>query len=82
MSTLKRCPFCGSTILLEEMSEMIDCIKVKVRCIGCGMYFTHYQHFSYSKSDRVALNDSFGDVWNRTRYIERQTETDGRPSNG
>ena len=73
MDKIKSCPLCGSTIVLDEMAESIDCIKTQVRCVGCGMIYTYRQEFAYSKVARVALNDSFEDIWNRTRHIERET---------
>lgn len=65
MGEFKLCPFCGSVITLDELKENIVCRIVKARCYGCGMRFEHQQDFAYSTAARIALNDSFEDVWNR-----------------
>lgn len=62
---LRPCPFCGSRIRFDEAKENIVLRAIKVTCMGCRMTFSHEQDFAYSKTARIALNDSFEYTWNR-----------------
>lgn len=63
MFDFKHCPFCGGYIKFESRMELIDSIKTEVSCTKCRMNFTYEQNFSYSKDGRIAMNNSFEEVW-------------------
>lgn len=65
MVELKPCPFCGGAIRIIESDSRIDCTRTVVKCTTCGMLFSHSQDFVYSSGAKVALNESFGDIWIR-----------------
>lgn len=73
MAELKPCPFCGGAIRLVQAHSQIECNHVEYECSVCGMRFSYDQHFAYSISARIALNESFAEIWNR-----RAGDTDGR----
>ena len=59
----KHCPFCGGCIKFESRTEWFDLIRTEVSCIKCGMNFLYEQNFSYSKDGRIAMNNSFEEIW-------------------
>ena len=63
MFDFKHCSFCGGYIKFESRQEWIDLIKTEVSCTKCGMNFEYEQCFSYSKDGRIAMNNSFEEVW-------------------
>ena len=63
MFDFKHCPFCGGYIKFESRMESFDSIKTEVSCIKCGMNFLYEQNFLYSKDGRVAMNNSFEEIW-------------------
>lgn len=63
MFNFKHCPFCGGYIKFESRMEWIDSIKTEVLCTKCGMNFVYEQYFSYSKDGRIAMNNSFEEIW-------------------
>lgn len=65
MAELKPCPFCGGAVRFVEGSSRIDLEHVEFKCTACGMLFSHSQNFAYSSAARVALNESFEEIWNR-----------------
>lgn len=65
MSELKPCPFCGSKIIIDEITHSREYTEVKCRCSGCWMAYSYTQRFVYSQTDRVAVNEPFTEVWNR-----------------
>lgn len=64
MFNLKSCPFCGGRIRVISRIEHIGSIETKAECIRCRMDFTYEQQFAYSKDGRLAINDSFEEIWN------------------
>lgn len=69
MPKLKHCPFCGGFIRINRIIENINYIETEAECGMCNVVFQHIQEFSvqHSKSgrNRVSLNDSFEEVFNR-----------------
>lgn len=65
MSDLKPCPFCGGSVEVTDRTMKILFIDTTVECEGCHMEFNYIQDFVYSKVARVAVNESFEDLWNR-----------------
>lgn len=63
MFNFKHCPFCGGYIKFESRTECVDSIKTEVSCTKCGMNFSYEQNFSYSKDGRIAVNNSFEEIW-------------------
>lgn len=63
MFNYKHCPFCGGYIKFESITECVDSIKTAVSCTKCRMYFLYEQNFSYSKNERIAMNNSFEETW-------------------
>ena len=63
MFDFKHCPFCGGYIKFESRIEWVDSIKTEVSCTKCGMNFEYEQNFSYSKDGRIAMNNSFEEIW-------------------
>lgn len=61
----KPCPFCGGIVRVTKIIEHIDFIDCEAMCTGCGMIFRYEQSFAWSKNDRVKLNDSFEELWNK-----------------
>ena len=65
MTKLKGCPFCGgrfyATGVFENQTENV----VDGYCLCCGMEYRYVQTFVVSNVARVAINDSFDDMWNR-----------------
>ena len=73
MAKRKPCPFCGGAVRLIQINDTYEWRYSEVQCDVCGMLFTYRQDFAYSFSARVALNESFDDIWNR-----RVGDTDGK----
>ena len=65
MVELKPCPFCGGAVRFIEGDVFIDYAITTVECATCEMTFSQKQFFTYSNTARVALNESFYEVWNR-----------------
>ena len=65
MNELKPCPFCGGYIRLLAWMDTVDEIFTEAECCQCGMNFRYRQYFSYSKHNRVAIDESFEKAWNR-----------------
>lgn len=63
MFNFKHCPFCGGYIKFESRMELVDSVKTEVSCTKCGMNFSYEQNFSYSKDGRIAVNNSFEEIW-------------------
>ena len=74
MTELKHCPFCGGEIVLTDRILSIESTVTEGVCKGCGMVFKYRQYFAFSRKSRVAIDDSFEEVWNR-RYTPH-TEID------
>ena len=73
MAELKPCPFCGGAISLIQVHSQVECKHVEYGCAVCRMRFSHDQHFAFSTAARIALDESFSDIWNR-----RVGDTDGK----
>ena len=65
MTELKGCPFCGGKFYTTGVYDNQSDIVVDGYCISCGMEFRYTQSFAVSNVARVAINDSFVDLWNR-----------------
>ena len=65
MAELKQCQFCGGFVRVHRIIQTLDYISTACECRKCGMQFEYTQNFVYSKTSRVAISDSFEDVWNR-----------------
>ena len=63
MFNFRHCPFCGGHIKFESRTEWIDSIQTEVSCTQCRMNFSYEQNFSYSKDARIAMNNSFEEIW-------------------
>lgn len=60
----KPCPFCGGRVYVTMYTQVIDRERIQAECAGCRMTFDYEQHFAYSRSARVPLNDRFVDLFN------------------
>lgn len=73
MAKRKPCPFCGGAVRLVQVNDAYEWRYSEFQCDVCRMLFTYKQNFAYSTAARVALNESFDDIWNR-----RVGDTDGK----
>ena len=70
MAEFKQCPFCGWEIAIDTRKLSIESTVTSCHCTRCYMVFIYRQDFAYSRKARVAINDSFEEVWNNRAESE------------
>ena len=62
---LRTCPFCGSEIEYDKRVMTLGSKETEAHCTGCGIRFSYTQDYVLTTKTRIAINDSFEQVFNR-----------------